>query len=95
MLPNNNFHRPSRIGSSDNSCSHAYQLRIEYIRSDTSRTNFLIYSRICKMKRNWNMTSRKVYEVWYTTILRVCLTICLYIMLYLMVDFVIVHRIVS
>lgn len=41
------------------------------------------------------MTSRKVYEVLYTTILRVFLTICLYIMLYLMVDFVIVPRILS
>jgi hypothetical protein len=40
------------------------------------------------------MTSRKVYEVWYTAILRAFLRISLYIMLYRM-DFVIVDRILS
>ena len=36
-MPNNYFHRPIRIGSSDISWSHAYQLRVEYIRSRTSQ----------------------------------------------------------
>jgi len=40
MLPRNYFHRSSRIGSSDISWSHAYQLRIECRRSYTSQYQF-------------------------------------------------------
>jgi len=41
MLPNNNFHRLTpRIGSTDINRSHAYQLRIEYMRSDISQYQF-------------------------------------------------------
>jgi hypothetical protein len=40
MLPHNCFHRPTRIGSSDISWSHAYQLRIEYMRLDTTQYQF-------------------------------------------------------
>jgi len=40
MLPNSYFHRSPRIGSSDISWSHAYQLRIEYSDQISCSTNF-------------------------------------------------------
>jgi hypothetical protein len=40
MLPLNYFHRSTRTGSIDISWSHAYQLRIEYRRSDTPQYQF-------------------------------------------------------